>query len=322
MVYDPCLLEDLTESDFTGSSNSNNIDALHVLADGNIILSTDSTPTLGGLTFDENDVVEYDPQQETAKLKFSISQPIDAIHWVDDQNVILSTTYDWDFGGETYKKGDLVKYDPCSTTAERYFNADNFGWTSNIDGVYIRDNNNIILSTENGAELGGIVFNNNCLIEYNPNGAVMDGLEPNTARLYFQQDLSLSDGALDALFITDSNDIIFSTAEDDILAELSFRDGDLVKCKVAPGYLEDILAIAAGRRAMTRTKTCTFQCRYLGSMLMSTVNQAMVTTILMKDILITLLRSPPVNTTRWHWKRSTRVTPIATAGSTPGATSL
>ncbi|MHC4389655.1 MAG: hypothetical protein ACYSX1_13760 [Planctomycetota bacterium] len=50
MVYDPCLLEDLTESDFTGSSNSNNIDALHVLADGNIILSTDSTATLGGLS--------------------------------------------------------------------------------------------------------------------------------------------------------------------------------------------------------------------------------------------------------------------------------
>ena len=46
--------------DEDGFSANENIDALHVLANGNILLSTVNDATLGGLTFRDGDIVEYD----------------------------------------------------------------------------------------------------------------------------------------------------------------------------------------------------------------------------------------------------------------------
>ena len=53
--------------------SSEQIDALHVRNNGNILLSTDTSATLGGLTFLDGDIVEYNPfydnrGQQTARL--------------------------------------------------------------------------------------------------------------------------------------------------------------------------------------------------------------------------------------------------------------
>ena len=59
-----------------------------------IILSTNNTETLGGLTFDEDDLAEYNPTTGTATLYFDGTlfggaADIDAAHVLDTGNIVL-----------------------------------------------------------------------------------------------------------------------------------------------------------------------------------------------------------------------------------------
>jgi len=49
------------------------IDAVHILESGNIILSTEGSATLGGLSFADGDLIEYNPITDTATLYFDES---------------------------------------------------------------------------------------------------------------------------------------------------------------------------------------------------------------------------------------------------------
>ncbi|MHC4160322.1 MAG: PEP-CTERM sorting domain-containing protein, partial [Planctomycetota bacterium] len=64
---------------------SENIDAIHVLGNGNIILSTEGGATLGGLSFADGDLVEYNPTTDIATLYFNEglftnNADVDAVH--------------------------------------------------------------------------------------------------------------------------------------------------------------------------------------------------------------------------------------------------
>ncbi len=68
-----------------------------------LILSTVSTATLGGLTFGDDDLVEYDPGSDTATLffdgLFAGNEDINALHVLSDGHIILSTTSGATIGG-------------------------------------------------------------------------------------------------------------------------------------------------------------------------------------------------------------------------------
>ena len=50
------------------------IDAVHVMQDGHIVLSTKDDATLGGLSFEDADLVKYDPLTDTATMYFDGSE--------------------------------------------------------------------------------------------------------------------------------------------------------------------------------------------------------------------------------------------------------
>ena len=146
------------ESNF--SSSTADVDALHVRSNGNVILSTDGTATLGGLTFRDGDLVEYNPGSNTATLffsedLFSSAEDIDAVHVLNNGNLILSTEGSATLGGLTFNDGDLANYNPISGIATLFFSETNFSISEDIDAVFIQDNGNIVLSTQTNATLGG-----------------------------------------------------------------------------------------------------------------------------------------------------------------------
>jgi hypothetical protein len=72
VLYDP-VADSATlffsEALITGTAAQRNVDAVHVLPDGHLLLSTlISNGTLGGLTLREQDIVEYDPDADTASV--------------------------------------------------------------------------------------------------------------------------------------------------------------------------------------------------------------------------------------------------------------
>ncbi len=185
------------ESSFAGDEE---IDAVHVLANSNIILSTAGGATLGGLTFGNGDLIEYNPTTDVGTLYFDESlfvggdEDIDAVHILDNGNIILSSTAASTLGGLSFSESDLIEYNPTTDVATLFFDGSLFDSSENIDAAYILDCSNIILSTEGAATLGGLTFANGSLAEYNPTTDV--------ATLYFSESLFSNNANIDAVYVT------------------------------------------------------------------------------------------------------------------------
>ena len=198
--YDP--LTDSSTLYFDGALFSDwpNVDAVHVLDNGDIILSTKIGATLGGLTFRNGDLIEYNPTTDTATLYFDESlfvggdENIDAVHILSNGNIVLSTVGDATLGGMTFGAADLSEYNPTTDVATLFLDGSLFDGSENIDAAHILDNGNIILSTEGGATLGGLTFADGSLAEYNPTTDV--------ATLYFSEGLFSNNADVDAVYVT------------------------------------------------------------------------------------------------------------------------
>ena len=193
-------------------------------AKATIILSINRNKTLGGLTFGKHELAEYEPSTDTATLYFNelgAVSDIDATHVLDTGNIILSTTDAATLGGLGFDAGDLVEYNPTTDTATLYFDQDSFSQVENTDAAYILDNGNIILSTTDGATLGGLSFGGCDLAEYNPT--------TDTATLYFDGSLFSSTENIDAVHILSNGNIVLSTVGDATLGGITFGAADLAE---------------------------------------------------------------------------------------------
>ena len=118
------------------------IDAVHILDSGNMIISTTSNATLGGLSFRDGDLVEYDFDTEIASLyfsesEFSSNEDIDAVHVLDNGNILLSTKGSAELDGVRFEDGDVIEYNVSTGTAGLYFNEDRFGSNEDINALFI-----------------------------------------------------------------------------------------------------------------------------------------------------------------------------------------
>lgn len=179
-------------------SGNEDINAVHVLTNGIIILSTENDATLGGLSFGDDDLVAYDPSSNTATLYFdggalfsNGAEDIDAVYVRDNGNIILSTQDDATLGGLSFQNGDLVEYNPGINVATLLLDENQFSNNTNIDGVHILANGNILLSTNSTETLGGLSFSDGSIAEYNPG--------TNTTTLYFDENLFSGGADINAL---------------------------------------------------------------------------------------------------------------------------
>jgi len=175
------------------------INAAHILDNGNIILSAESGATLGGLGFADGDLIEYNPTTDTAILffgegLFGSDEDIDAVHILTNGNIILSTIDGATLDGLSFGDGDLIEYNPTTDTATLFFDESLFSADEDIDAVHILESGNIVLSTEGAATLGGLIFADSDLVEYNPTTDV--------ATLYFSEALFSTNTNIDAVYVT------------------------------------------------------------------------------------------------------------------------
>lgn len=181
---------------FSGTAD---IDAAHVLDNGNIILSTVGNATLGGLSFTIGDLAEYNPTTDTATLYFdqdlfSQAENIDAVHVLDNGNIVLSTVGSATLGGLSFAPDDLTEYNPTTDTATLFLDGSLFSSAGNIDAVHVLESGNIVLSTLEGATLDGLSFTCGDLVEYNPTTDV--------ATLYFDEDNFTGGANINAVYVT------------------------------------------------------------------------------------------------------------------------
>lgn len=129
-----------------------------------------SSVTIGGLTFENDDLIIYDPLTDTAvsffdnsALGYSVDDP-NAVHLLPNGHVVLSADGNSTIGSNNlaFQPNDLVRYDPLTSVATTLFNGDDYTATTgvNIDAAYVLDNGDIVFSTES-AVVGGLTGGGN-----------------------------------------------------------------------------------------------------------------------------------------------------------------
>lgn len=191
-----------------------------------VIISMNNTEILGDSKNKDGDLISYDPATDTSALFFSESlfstnENIDAVHVLPSGNIILSTRLNATVGGLSFKSATLVEYDPFTGTATPFLDETLLSQRENIDAVSVLSNGHIVLSTRTRATLGGLAFKDGDLIEYNPTTDI--------ATLFLSEDLFSNNEDIDAVHVLDNGHIILSTTGNATLAELNFKNGDLVE---------------------------------------------------------------------------------------------
>ncbi|MCG8404447.1 MAG: PEP-CTERM sorting domain-containing protein [Phycisphaerales bacterium] len=187
---------------------------------------------LGGLTFRDGDVANYEPTTDTATLFFSEdliapSADLTALHIMPNGDIILSVLFNnRTLGGLTFNDGDLVRYNPNTDTAT-IFGISEASFTDagnpDISAVYVRANGNILVSTLGDHTLGGLAYTDGDIIEYDP---VND-----TGTLLVAESAIFDDGDgdIDALHLLPNGNYVLSATLDETISGTLFGDGDLVE---------------------------------------------------------------------------------------------
>ena len=156
-------------------SVANDFDAVHVLDNGHLVLSSVGEITLGGVTAQNEDLIDYDPVADTATMLFDGSTlfsggstDVSAVHVMDNGNLILTNEYPVTLGGLAFGPTDIIQYDPVADTATMFLNSGVSGATQWINAVHVFANGNIVMSAEVNDTIGGLSVTPDDLIEYDP----------------------------------------------------------------------------------------------------------------------------------------------------------
>jgi hypothetical protein len=190
VMYDPqtqtatMFLAEASIPDIGVNTNLSNVGALHVMRNGHIVIGTKADgAVIAGVTFNEEDLVLYDPVLKTARLIFDGSkifagtdgfdvntETVDAVFVRDngsdlikDWTILLSTTNNATIGALTFNQNDIVSYamgddgfgeGGTATLLVNGGSADMFGSNmGDIDGLYVRwdDPNKYVLATSDAS---------------------------------------------------------------------------------------------------------------------------------------------------------------------------
>jgi hypothetical protein len=181
------------------STTLGDIDAVHVLPNGWIVLSADADSSLLGVNFSDEDLVLYDPILGTARLIFDGSEAnkfgvhaaaadIDALHieynrsWAPaNWDLYVSTTADSSVNGTALDDNDVVKYRMSTAAVTTPFNGANAntfaGDSGNVGGFYLRydDADNYLIATSDATATidSHQAFSRDDLVEWD--GSAVDG---------------------------------------------------------------------------------------------------------------------------------------------------
>lgn len=240
MVFKVALDDTAIQDIYVAQQNKNNYDnstricsACEGLTDTITISTTGSGGRLGSpaVTFDDSDLVEYTIPDKAAELVVHVgdlfakgTNEVNAAHIDTDGTIYFSVgKSSRTINGLNVKTGDILKYDPVSGIVTIYLDGgshfSNNGET--VDAIYLLDNGNFILSTAGSASLGGVNFEDEDLVEYNPNDRA--------ANIYFDGSSHFtSDEDINGIHIIDSSRMLLSTESDAQLGALSFKKGDVI----------------------------------------------------------------------------------------------
>jgi hypothetical protein len=151
---------------------------------GNIFyISTVNSATLGGTTYNDEDIVAYDADADTWTMFFDGSdvdlgsEDVDAFAFLTDGSILLSLDKDTTVTGlGAVDDADILKFTPSSTgdntagTLTMYFDGSDVGFdtsSEDVDAIAVLPDNRIAMSTRGNYSVPGLSGNDEDLIIFN-----------------------------------------------------------------------------------------------------------------------------------------------------------
>lgn len=176
-VAGPVLFDESTVFDSTGED----IYGFSLLENGNWALSTQGTATIAGLTFENEQIVEYDPVNDVASVLFDgttilgTGAAVDAVHVClpgsvscNAGDILFSTADNVNIGGTVYDDDDIIAWN--GTSASLFFDLD--GITADdaeINAFHLTRSGLMYMSLAELETIGGTSFDDTAIIEFDPN---------------------------------------------------------------------------------------------------------------------------------------------------------
>lgn len=204
--------------------------ALAGMAQGQLILSVSNNTgnQLGGVTFNDGDMVQTDPAGTSASIFFAESNwtsdgDTDAFHILPNGNYLFSSLFNSSIGGTTFDDADLIEFDPNTGVASIYFISestfdDDF---EDISGVSTLASGNIVFSTLTDASIGGVGFTDGDLVEYDITTGAASVLV-SEAQIFDD-----GDGDIYGIHANDDGTFLLSAVADEMISGTMFLDGDI-----------------------------------------------------------------------------------------------
>jgi hypothetical protein len=194
-----------------------------------IVLATAANATLGGVSFTNKDIVQYDPDSDTAVVVLEgathgITQAIDAVHITADGDVLFSMDANAAFKGSPYARDDIIRYDPETGVASMYLDGSTVllgpGFRD-IRGVHELDNGNLLLVNGYTSTIGGIEAGAEDAYIYNP--------ASDTANFAVEGAAIGYNGQFDVVHQLDNGNLLLSVWGSNWVAGKHFTAGDIIE---------------------------------------------------------------------------------------------
>lgn len=171
-------------------SVSSDINAFHVLPDGRYVLSNLFNFTVGGTSFEDDDLAIYDPDTDTATFLVdgtsffdSTSEDFDAITQDASGNFLFSTLADASVGGTAFTDGDIMSWDGSSSSVSLFASMASIfdDGEGDISGMHFMSDGTLLLTAIADELVSGVQFREGDIFRWDPVG--------DTASLFFDRDV-------------------------------------------------------------------------------------------------------------------------------------
>ncbi|MCP4593020.1 MAG: hypothetical protein GY842_19985 [bacterium] len=151
------------------------VDGFHAFPDGQVLFSLDTMANIGGAVYGPADIVRYDGVEYTLEFDSNAAGlpagvNVDALSY-DGVGLLISFDTTVDLAGGPYADVDMLRWSGGGFDLFFDGSAAMVAEGLDADGAHWLSNGNLLLSFDAGGALGGVIFADEDVLEYNPGAA-------------------------------------------------------------------------------------------------------------------------------------------------------
>lgn len=150
--------------------DSADVDAVHGLADGDVLFSIETSIVLGGALYRPSDVIRFDGTSWSKEFDgrgegIPAGVNVDAIA-MSGGVLLLSLDIDTELGSTVYSDADVIAFDGADFSTFLDATDSGIAISADVDALHVDSQGRVLVSLDGGGELGGINYRDEDLLAW------------------------------------------------------------------------------------------------------------------------------------------------------------